>query len=125
VPRTINRAARNSGISAIAAGWLSSARASNWTPVVMKKTGTRNPKPMPSSFGLELRVRGSSGQVDRPHQQPGRERAEDGGEAEPAGEHGEGQGQGQGGADAQLRAAVLEPVQHPVQEGQVPDPSEG
>jgi hypothetical protein len=32
VPRTSSRAARNSGISASAAGWLSSARASNWTP---------------------------------------------------------------------------------------------
>src|ERR1700733_5055111 len=76
-------------------------------------------------LGLELGVGGPAGQVDGPHQQPGGECAEDGGEAEPAGEHGEGQGQGQGGAEAQLGAAVLQPVQHLVQEGQVPDPAEG
>ena len=74
---------------------------------------------------LELRMRGPAGQVDRPDQQPGGEGAEDRREPEPAGEHGEGQGNGQGGADAQLGAAVLEPVEQPVQGGQVPDPREG
>jgi hypothetical protein len=75
--------------------------------------------------GLELgleRLLGSGRLVGAADDDPGQERAQDGGEPETLGHHGETQREGQRDPGAQLGAGALQPVHHVVQPPPAPQP---
>ena len=90
-----------------------------------EEDGNQEAEPDAFQLDLELRIRIMPGNLDQPHQQAGRERAEDRRETEPVGEHTARERQGERGAHAQLAASFFEIVQHPVQPLQPAHPGQG